>query len=127
LTRLLLGTNVVWRLFYDVDKLRADALRTLAQPGTELFYSPLSLAELVVKRLVGKVRFDEGELLAALGSSDVRELPVRSRHAVRTGRLPQLHQDPFDRLIIAQALEEDMALVSSDAIFPRYGVRVVRA
>jgi PIN domain nuclease of toxin-antitoxin system len=127
LTRLLLDTNVVWRLFYEVDKLRADALRILTRPDAELFYSPLSLAELSVKRLAGKFRFDEGELLTALDSNDVKELPVRSRHAVRTGRLPQLHKDPFDCLIIAQALEEGMPLVSSDAIFPKYGVKVIRA
>ena len=127
MTRLLLDTNVVWRLFYEVDKLRPDTVRILARPDAELFYSPLSLAELVVKRQAGKLRFDEGELVTALDSNSVRELPVRSRHAVRVGTLPLLHKDPFDRLIIAQALEENMPLVSADAIFPKYGVTVIRA
>lgn len=125
--RVLLDTQVAWWMLYEPVKLRAPISAVLTDPVTELHYSPLSCAELIVKRLAGKFRFDEREFLTALGEAGAREVPLRAPHAIRTGALPPHHKDQFDRLIIAQALEENLLLISSDRVFARYDVQLLRA
>lgn len=125
--RLLLDTQAIWWLLAEPEKLRADARTVLAGGDARLFYSPVSLFEFAIKRAKGKFAFADDVLLGGMDRLAMAEVPVRRGHALRAGSLPPHHADPFDRLIIAQALEEDLLLVSSDGVFRHYGVRLLQA
>lgn len=81
--------------------------------------------EISIKSGTGKLQI--GDLLdnfeTKLFSDGMNVLPISMDHAVRAGRLPQHHKDPFDRMLVAQAQAENLAILSSDSIFERYGVR----
>jgi PIN domain nuclease of toxin-antitoxin system len=66
-----------------------------------------------------------GEIVTASAATGFIELPIRMAHAARVRTLPPLHRDPFDRLLIAQALEEGLTLVSRDPAFAGYGVPIL--
>jgi PIN domain nuclease of toxin-antitoxin system len=81
--------------------------------------SAVVIWEVAIKRGLGKLEAPT-DLLARLEGADVEMLPVSPRHADRVGTLPMHHQDPFDRLLIAQADLDDLTLVSADAAMRRY-------
>jgi PIN domain nuclease of toxin-antitoxin system len=91
------------------------------------------LWELAIKAANGKLpRFAAmiapglDALLESLRESGLELLPIELSHVLAAGSLPQHHRDPFDRLMIAQAIEEKLTLITSDAIFPRYqGLRIL--
>ena len=123
--RLLLDTHaLIWWLLGD-DALSAVAQRAIADPDNDSFVSAASAWEITTKYRIGKLpaaallAADVARIVAAHGFT---ELPISIRHGQIAGGLPGIHKDPFDRILIAQAITEDMAIVSSDAIFDRYGV-----
>ena len=87
-----------------------------------MFVSSASTWEIAIKSSIGKIDADLDEILDAIGSTGFVELPIRMVHTARVRGLPPLHRDPFDRLLIAQALEEGLTLVSRDRSFDGYGV-----
>ncbi len=94
----------------------------------ELFVTPLSRAEIAIKVGTGKLRLSAPE--SEFWEEVVRrlqavELPFTSAHAALLSSLPPYHRDPFDRMIIAQALCEDLVIATTDEIFNRYGVRTI--
>lgn len=123
--RLLLDTHVViWWFRGDAEQF-TENMRELLRNELEVFISPISLLEIEIKRIRGKLPVPE-EFAEAVRSSDFRELPIRHHHAVTAGRLPDLHRDPFDRFLIAQALCDNATLVTRDSIIPEYDVEVLR-
>ncbi len=123
--RLLLDTHVVlWQLSGE---------RTLAAPAQEaiaaaddLLFSVVSFAEIGIKAAVGKLAI-EGDLAARIADSGVRTLGLSPAHGLAVSHLPVHHRDPFDRLIIAQATTERLAVVTADARFQDYDIRVLEA
>jgi PIN domain nuclease of toxin-antitoxin system len=88
--------------------------------------SSISLAEIAIKSSLGKLELSESSLRQALIDLDVRVLPYSGEHALRMFELPNHHRDPFDRQLIAQALSENIPIVTSDELFERYkGLRVI--
>jgi PIN domain nuclease of toxin-antitoxin system len=114
--------------------LRRQTLEEIGKAENRLFVSIASLWELAIKAANGKLehyarmvaRGSDG-LLGALRESNIQLLPIELAHALAASRLPQHHRDPFDRVLIAQAQLEGLVIVTSDAIFTRYDVRVLRA
>lgn len=100
----------------------------MTNPRAELFVSMTSAWELAILQGLGRVRLDVSldvvftEVLAALR---IRLLPIQLRHVVAVAGLPAHHRDPFDRLLVATALSETLALVSRDRALERYAVTVV--
>lgn len=125
--RLLLDTHLlVWALSAP-DKLGADVRRTLEDPQHRVCFSAASIWELAIKAALGRADFQvspEAVLAAAL-STGFAELPVRSAATLRVAALPLHHRDPFDRLLVAQALTEPMALYTADAALAPYSDLVV--
>ena len=124
--RYLLDTHVfLWLL--GTPQLVPERLRDeLAQPESELLVSAVSALEVATKVRLGKL--DPARHLVATWSARVQdlravELPVSTEHALLAGSLDWPHRDPFDRLLVAQALAEDVPLVSADDTLDRYGVR----
>jgi PIN domain nuclease of toxin-antitoxin system len=91
-------------------------------PDNELFFSAASLWEIVIKNGLGRSDFqvDVGVLRRSLLDHGYLELPVLSHHVLVVGTLPSIHQDPFDRILIAQAMDEGMILLTTDKIVAEY-------
>ena len=87
--------------------------------------SAASLWEIAIKVRLGKIDADPDELIAAIGRSGFTELPVRASHASGVARLKMHHNDPFDRLLVAQAVAEPLKLLTADAALARYSDLVV--
>jgi PIN domain nuclease of toxin-antitoxin system len=87
----------------------------------DVYASAASIWEISIKVAIGKLTADPNEVVAALGPAGFRSLAVTLEHAARVQSLPQLHKDPFDRMLIAQALSEPMILLTNDAALAGYG------
>ncbi len=124
--KLLLDSHVVVWWAVTPGRLRADAHAAIASPDNEVFLSAASVWELGLKIAQGKLALP-GEFAARLLAQGFDELAVRIGHATRAATLPALHGDPFDRLLIAQALEEGLMLVTGDQAIRRYDVPVLEA
>jgi len=124
--KLLLDSHVVvWWAAYP-GRLRATTREVIASPDNEVFLSAASVWELGLKIARGKLTLPE-DYAPQLLAHGFEELPVSVAHAARATTLPPLHGDPFDRLLIAQALEEGLILVTSDQAIMRYDVPTLEA
>jgi PIN domain nuclease of toxin-antitoxin system len=106
------------------DKLSAKARRICELPRKPLVLSVVSLWELIAKCQAGKLRIPEPDRTLSKWAQqlDLRILPVETAHACAVYSLPLLHGDPFDRMLLAQALSEGLTLVTKDADMSRYTV-----
>lgn len=124
--RLLLDSHALLWALTAPEKLSSDAARAVAAAANNVWFSPASVWELEIKRAQGKLDLPEN-WLDAVERSHFVELPIRSSHAASAGRLPWHHRDPFDRMLIAQALVEDLRLVTRDRSAAAYGVKLLEA
>ena len=115
--RVLLDTHVLLWLLYKPERLSAVARNTLEDPGNELLFSAASVWEIAIKAQLRRADFnaDPAEVAADASEYGVHELPVRSSVAAAVTTLPMHHRDPFDRLLIAQAIAEPARLLTADA------------
>lgn len=117
--RLLLDTHVfLWAVAGSVS-LKAPVRRTM-RDAEAVFVSAASIWEVAIKARLGKIKADPDALVAAIAESGFVELPVRAVHAATVARLPSFHDDPFDRLLIAQAMAEPLRFLTVDATLRRY-------
>ena len=93
----------------------------IADEANDIFVSAATIGELAIKRAIGKLRFDR-PIVAAVRALGFEILPVTGSHAEHAGGLPRHHNDPFDRLIIAQAYLEAMVLGTQDRRMQPYGI-----
>ena len=122
--RLLLDTHIfLWSV--AGNPLLKAATRRFIESADEVFVSAASLWEIAIKARLGKIEADADELVAAITQSGFVELPVRAAHAAGVSRLEMHHNDPFDRLLVAQAVAEPMKLLTADAVLARYSELVV--
>jgi PIN domain nuclease of toxin-antitoxin system len=122
--RLLLDTHVYLWVVMDSPRLTGAARRTIER-AEQTFVSAASIWEIGIKARLGKIEADPDQLVAAIEGSGFVELPVRAVHAAAAARLPLHHNDPFDRLLVAQAFNEPLRLLTADAVLARYGELVV--
>ena len=94
----------------------------MREPDNDVFVSPANIWEIAIKRALGKIDAEAEIIATAAAESGFKELPVRVSHALRIATLPAIHRDPFDRLLIAQALVEGLTLATRDRVFRSYGV-----
>jgi PIN domain nuclease of toxin-antitoxin system len=85
-----------------------------------VYISSASIWELSIKTSIGKVEADLDQIVAEIAGSGFEELPISVRHAARVAQLPPLHRDPFDRILVAQALCEPLRLLTADRILGNY-------
>lgn len=120
---LLVDTHaLIWWRSDDTAALGAEALRRLGQE--RVVVSAVSIWEVAIKRALGKLDAP-GDLLARLETLEIELLSITGAHAERAGALPRHHGDPFDRLLVAQAGIENLALVTKDRHLAAYGVEIV--
>ena len=120
--KFLLDTQILLWAAGQPDRLSAAARTLLNNPRNELLFSAASLWEIAIKKTLGRPDFVVEPRLLRRGLLDngYAELPVTSQHAVSIDGLPPLHKDPFDRLLLAQALTEGITLVTGDERVARY-------
>jgi PIN domain nuclease of toxin-antitoxin system len=124
--RLLLDTHAfLWWLFDD-PALGADARQMIGEPRNQVLVSAASIWEISIKQAKGMLKAPE-DLEVLVEDEGFTKLPISLFHGQQAGKLPEIHRDPFDRMLIAQAQAEGLELVTADGIIPQYGVRVVSA
>jgi PIN domain nuclease of toxin-antitoxin system len=120
--RLLLDTHLLLWALAEPERLDATTRAALEDPGNEVMFSAASLWEIAIKASLGRpdFSFDPAQILQAALETGFVELPVRSTAAIRVAGLPPHHRDPFDRLLIAQAMSEPVRLYTADPLLPPY-------
>ena len=107
------------------SRLLKPTVREAIESAEEVYVSAASIWEVANKVRLGKIEADPELLTGALTTSGFLELPVKAAHAAGVARLPMHHNDPFDRLLVAQALAEPLRLLTADAVLAKYSDVVV--
>ncbi|HLY54116.1 MAG TPA: type II toxin-antitoxin system VapC family toxin [Stellaceae bacterium] len=123
---LLLDTHAF--LWWDSasTELGAAAAAAIADPGNRVFVSAACVWEIAIKRRLGRLAF-AGSAAAAIEANGFTSLPIGASDGERVETLPPIHQDPFDRIMIAQCLEHGLVLVTADDRIGQYGLPLIRA
>jgi len=112
--RLLLDTHIfLWCI--KGDRRLSQAAKSKILNATEVYVSSASIWEATIKIKLKKLEIDLGEMIESIAESGFLELPISAHHAAGVLRLPDIHRDPFDRLLIAQALFEPLTFLTADA------------
>lgn len=125
---LLLDTHALLWLFSNDARLSNPAREAFLNKDNTLHFSIVGLWELTIKVSLGKIRLAENwmpSLLKEMKRNQVGWLAITSGHCAKLAELPFHHRDPFDRMLVAQALAENMALVSRNENFAKYGARCI--
>lgn len=120
--KLLLDTQVLLWAAGQPERLSSSARRMLSSSSNELLFSAASMWEIAIKHSLGRsdFRVEPRVLRRALLDNGYTELPVTGEHAVSVDLLPNVHHDPFDRILLAQAFCEGVTLVTADAQLAQY-------
>ena len=125
--RYLLDTHTY--LWWTADDPRlSPGVRAIMQQDNELFFSVASVWEISIKAQLRRLEFDYDPTVVIphrIAAYGLTVLPVEVRHALQVFKLPLLHRDPFDRMLVAQALIEDLPLLTSDRSIAQYPVSVI--
>jgi len=126
--RVLLDTHAFLWWITDDERLSAPARAAIAAGGNEVFVSAASSWEVATKSRMGRLPIPEpwDEFISTqLEKNAFKPLAVTMRHTFGLTSLPELHRDPFDRMLVAQALAEEMPLVSGDRVIQAYPVSTI--
>jgi PIN domain nuclease of toxin-antitoxin system len=117
--RLLLDTHVyLWCV--KNDRRLSQAARTLILDAAEVYVSSVSIWEASIKAKLGKLDVNINNLAEAISDSGFLELPLTINHVTEIDQLPDLHRDPFDRILIAQAISEPLKFLTADVALKKY-------
>ncbi len=118
--KLLIDTHILLWWLNDDEKLPEKAKQLIQQPENEVYVSHISLWEIQIKIMIGKLHADLNAIIKQLPANNFVELPSRTSHVLTLSQLPLYHQDPFDRMLIAQAISEPLHLMTCDKNIARY-------
>lgn len=123
--KLLLDSHAfLWWLAED-PKLSDGARQAVADPSSVVHVSAATVWELSIKASLGKLDLDGADLVEEIQENTFLELPMTARHSQAAATLPRHHDDPFDRMLIAQARIEGLTIVTRDPAFRAYGVAIL--
>jgi PIN domain nuclease of toxin-antitoxin system len=123
---MLLDTNVFIWLNDSPQQIPQQIITLLADPDNDLFFSLVSAWEMQIKIQLGKLNLQDSLpkiLMTQQSENNLQILPIQLEHIWALEGLPNHHRDPFDRLLIAQAMATDMPIVSADSIFDQYPIQ----
>ena len=123
--RLLLDTHALLWALSAPQKLPASLRRAVQAAENDVYASLASAWEIAIKAALGKLDFDVRTLEPTLAATRIQTLDIGLVHIARVSELPQHHGDPFDRMLVAQAICESLTLVSCDRKLAKYGVRLL--
>lgn len=118
---LLVDANALLWWLADEATLNRDAARSITDPANEILVSAATIWEIEVKRAAGRLEAPV-ELVRDLAQAEIDTIAITAVDAVAAARLPIHHKDPFDRMLVAQAVRLDATIVSRDPAFDAYGV-----
>lgn len=125
---LLLDTHVLLWWLKDPNQLRTEACEAIRDPENLVYYSAANIWEIVIKSSLGKLPMIERKRVeAALAEDQIRPLQITPAHVWAVGDLPRHHNDPFDRLLVAQAVHESLRLATRDPLMDAYRVDLLPA
>ncbi len=123
----LLDTNALLFFLYDSEKLSKRALDVIYHDDEKISVSIVSMWEIAIKSSIGKLEIKSS--ISRIAQTCEREqfdvLPIKPFHLDEIGRLPMIHGDPFDRLIISQSIAENLIIITKDRTIPLYNVKVL--
>jgi PIN domain nuclease of toxin-antitoxin system len=126
--RLLLDTHILLWAAMEPDRLSPECRTAIEDGANDVYTSVVSAWEIAIKQSLGKLDLDrpaERWLSRVLARTGIEALPVELNAALRVRALPWHHRDPFDRLIVAHALESGLTVATRDPVFEKYGVPVL--
>jgi PIN domain nuclease of toxin-antitoxin system len=126
--RLLLDTHAFLWWVMDDPRLSGPARQVLGEAANEVWLSAASALEVAMKAQRGRLRLPQAPerfVPRQLQANGFHPLPIRIEHALRVGSLPEHHRDPFDRLLIAQAVEDSLTIVTMDPRFRKYAIKTI--
>ena len=123
----LLDTNALLYFLYDSGKLSKKASDIIYHNDEKINVSIVSMWEIAIKSSIGKLEIKSS--ISKIAETCEKErfdiLPIKPFHLDEIGRLPAIHGDPFDRLIISQAISENLVIITKDGTMPMYNVKVL--
>ena len=122
--KFLLDTHVLLWWLSEHKSLSTTAAVAIKDGGNAIFVSAVTAWEISIKRALGKLKAPD-ELEEVLESNSFQQLPISIRHGLVAGNLPRHHDDPFDRLLIAQAQTEQLTIITHDIRMEQYGVSIL--
>ena len=122
----ILDTNALIGTLFNPDFLSVTA-RKVIETDNDLYVSIASLWEISIKQSIGKLDIDASpiDISSTCEEMDIHMLPISPQHLSLIQKLPDIHRDPFDRLIIAQATYEGAVIITKDSIMPKYEVKTI--
>lgn len=117
--RILLDTHVYLWWLQDHPNL-SEEVRSRIVSASDVFISSASIWEATIKSGIGKLEVNINDLVAEIVNSGFQELAISARHAAMVANLPGIHRDPFDRILVAQAMCEPLRLLTADSILSGY-------
>lgn len=124
---LLLDTHIFLWWLADAPDLKDKTRRAIANPDIVVFVSAASAWEISIKTALGKINIRPQDVMEGIHDSGFTELPVSVEHGLRAGMLTSHHRDPFDRMLVAQAQEDGLTLVTRDRRIEPYDVPILWA
>ena len=126
--KILLDTHVLLWVAGDPKQLSAQAIKLLEDPQNQLYFSAASLWEISIKNKLGRTDFkvDLPVLRRNLLDYGFEEITINSAHTLAVEALPNIHKDPFDRMLVAQTIVEGITLMTADSAVAEYPVAVIR-
>jgi PIN domain nuclease of toxin-antitoxin system len=112
------------------ERLKSKARALIGDRANELYLSSASVWEIMIKAKLGKLELPEPAavfITSRVARDSLLSLDITQTHAIRAGDLPPYHRDPFDRMIIAQAMIEDIPILTADRRFKQYDVKILQA
>jgi PIN domain nuclease of toxin-antitoxin system len=122
---ILLDTHIVIWWYEDPKKISDDARKLIEDRANILFLSPVVLWEISIKRSLNKLKVPDSLIKKAI--HDLIEIPIMIRHTQMLGKLPLIHNDPFDRILISQAMADDLQLMTRDKQIAKYDLKLIKA
>ena len=126
--KVLLDTHAFLWLITDEDRLSENARQTFLNTENSLFFSAASLWEICIKKSLGKISLKDGwfqTIKEEMAINTIQWLPIEMTHCAEVTELPFHHRDPFDRMLIAQAIVEEMKLLSRDSRLSEYAIELI--
>lgn len=122
----LLDTHILLWWLSDPKKLSSQVTKIISSPENDIFVSAATAWEIAIKKGLKKLRAPDN-LEEIVEAKDFKLLPIQFEHALFVEKLPRIHDDPFDRLLIAQCLCNQLTIITSDQIIPQYKVNHIKA
>jgi PIN domain nuclease of toxin-antitoxin system len=121
--KILLDTHIfLWSI--NEDKKLSKKIRSRILEASEIYISSASIWEISIKLQLDRLKGDIDEIVASISESGFKQLPITAQHVLQVSKLPPIHRDPFDRMLVAQAISEPLILVTVDEQLKKYSTLI---